>query len=283
MNAGPTPDPDTATLDAARAHARSLAAAAEASTGRTMPARAAEDLPPGVRADDVVWDETLGAGGCAGHHLARGTVLRVTDLAGDASLHLVVHNARRPSERINVADTVKVQWQAYLGPGALLLSDLGRVLMTIVADSSGRHDAICGCSNRTTNEQRYGSGGVHSTSPNGRDLLHLAGARFDLARRDIPTGITLFKGVRVEADGSLTFDGAVTGPTSVDLRAEMDVVVTVANVPHPLDRRAEYTAGPVRLTAWRADRADPDPFRDSSPERARAFENTDDERASVAP
>jgi urea carboxylase-associated protein 2 len=282
MDAGPTPDPDTATLDAARVHARSLVIPTEPATGRTVPAGSAVDLPVGVDPTDVVWDETLGAGGSAGHRLARGTVLRIADLEGDGSLHLVVHRADRTSERINGADTVKVQWQAYLGTGALLLSDLGRVLMTVVADTSGRHDALCGCSNRTVNERRYGSGGVSSPSPNGRDLLYLAGARFDLARRDVPNGVTLFKGVRIEPDGALTFDGAVTGPTHVDLRAEMDVIVTVANVPHPMDPRADYTAGRVQLTAWRAERPDPDPFRDTSPERSRAFDNTEDDRAGVA-
>jgi urea carboxylase-associated protein 2 len=224
----------------------------------------------------VVWDETLGGGGHAGRRLSRDTVLRIADIEGDASLHLVVHNAWCPSERLNVADTVKVQWQAYLGAGAVLLSDLGRVLMTVVADSSARHDALCGASNRALDEHRYGSGAVHSSTPNARDLLALALARFDLTRRDLPTGITWFKGVRVDGDGSLHFDGAPTGPTAVELRAEMDVVVTVANVPHPLDPRPEYTVGPVRLTAWRAERPRPDPFRDTSPERSRAFENTED-------
>lgn len=96
------------------------------------------------------------------------------------------------------------------------------------------------------------------------------------ARRDLPTGITWFKGVRLDPDGSLHFDGVSTGPTAVELRADMDVVVTVANVPHPLDPRPDYTVGPVRLTAWRGERPRPDPFRDTSPERSRAFDNTED-------
>ena len=52
----------------------------------------------------------------------------------------------RSWERLNVADTVKVPWQAYLGAGHPLLSDQGRVLATVVADTLGpprhvvRHD-----------------------------------------------------------------------------------------------------------------------------------------------
>ena len=73
----------------------------------------------------MLWDETIGAGNYASHELPRGAVLRIADLDGDACVHLVVHNAARPAERLNVADTVKVQWQAYLGPGRVLLSDMG--------------------------------------------------------------------------------------------------------------------------------------------------------------
>src|SRR5258705_502137 len=86
------------------------------STGRALPASDAVDLRPGLDPDALIWDETLVAGGYAGHLLPRDAVLRVTDLHGDGSLHLIVHDAHRPSERLNVADTVKVQWQAYLGP-----------------------------------------------------------------------------------------------------------------------------------------------------------------------
>src|SRR5215217_7816649 len=121
----------TATLEAARAHARSQEGRA-AATGATIPADRATDLPGHVRAGDVVWDETIAVGGYGGRVLRRDTIVRFTDIDGDTCLNLVVWNARQTAERLNVADTVKVQWQAYLGPGSLLLSDMGRVLLTIV-------------------------------------------------------------------------------------------------------------------------------------------------------
>jgi uncharacterized protein YcgI (DUF1989 family) len=63
----------------------------------------------------------------------------------------------------------------------------------------------------------------------------------------------------------------------VDLRAELDVLVMIANVPHPLDERPTYSSSTVRVTAWRRPPAAvDDPVRSSSPERRRAFENTDD-------
>jgi urea carboxylase-associated protein 2 len=268
--------PSTATLEGARAHARGQAGAASAA-GVTIPAGAAADPPPGVDPASLVWDETLGAGSYAARRLPRGTVVRITDLDGDACVNVQLVNARDRVERLNPPDTVKVQWQAYLGTGALLLSGQGRVLATVVADTSGRHDALCGHGNRRSHEARFGHGGVHGPAPAARDLLALGAARFGLTRRDIGAGVNLFKGVRVGADGSLRFDGAPTAAGAhVELRLELDVIVIVANAPHPLDPRPTCTAGPARFTAWSADRPDPDPFRATTPERRRAFENTED-------
>lgn len=262
--------PGTSTLEDARAHARSQAAAA-AGSGVTVPAGDAADLPPGVDAAAVVWDETLPGGGYAARRLPRGAVLRLTDLDGDACAALVVHRADHTAERLNVADTVKVQWQAYLGPGALLLSDMGRSLMTVVADTSGRHDALCGCTTAAT------AGGAWADRPNGRDLLCLGLAKHGLARRDLPPNVNLFAAVRVDADGALHFDPSGTPGAHVDLRADLDVLVTVADVTHPLDARPDHVPTPLRLTAWRAiPPGEDDPFRAATPERERAFLNNDE-------
>jgi urea carboxylase-associated protein 2 len=270
------PDDSTSTLAGARAHARSLAAAAT-SAGLTVPSSAAVDLPAGVDPSSVIWDETIDLGGYSSRALPRGTVLRIVDLEGDGCVQLLVYNAAKTTERLNVADTVKVQWQAYLDEGALLLSDMGRVLMTITADSSVRHDCLCGCSNRATNDQRYGDGAISGSTPNARDLLALAAAKHGLARVDLAPNVTLFKGVRVSENGNLAFDGEVTPPTAVELRAEMDVLVLLANTPHPLDERVEYAGTVVRVSAWRGPHAEPgSPLRAATPERQRAFLNTDE-------
>lgn len=268
----------TATLDGARADARAQVDAAGEATGRRLPAADAvdaSDLPDGVTPAAVRWSETIGAGGYAARRLGRDTLLRIEDLEGDACVQLLVFNAANTAERLNVADTVKVQWQAYLGEGALLLSDLGRVLLTIVADTSGRHDCLCGGSNRRGNDERYGDGSVSGPAPSARDLLALGGLKHGLARADIGPCINLFRRVRVADDGSLHLLDH-QGPAAVTLRAELDVIVLVANTPHPLDPRPAYQAGPVRLVAWHAERPAEDPWRATTPERERAFLNTED-------
>jgi len=57
----------TSDTTGARAHARAMAGT-RVDAMPTIPATAATDLPPGVAAADVVWDETIaaGAGAAAG-------------------------------------------------------------------------------------------------------------------------------------------------------------------------------------------------------------------------
>ena len=261
---------------AARDHARRMAGTVVEAMPVLPPV--ATDLPAGVQADDLLWEETIAAGGYASRRLTRGTRLRLIDLKGDACASLLLFNAEMPSERLNVADTVKVQWNAYLGEGKLLLSDMGRVLMSISADDAGLHDTFCGTSNAATNAAKYGDGSNSGPHPNGRDRFVLGVAKHGLQRRDVHPCVNLFKGARIEADGTITPQvGPFEPGRSVVLRAEMDVIVVIANCPHVLDQRPEWTVTPLRATAWQGPVTDTDdPIRNATPEGLRAFQNVED-------
>jgi urea carboxylase-associated protein 2 len=241
-----------------------------------LPVSGAVDLPAGVAAADLIWDEVLEAGEYSGHRVPRGAIVRLIDLEGDGCAHVAIHHAGLPSERLNLADTTKVQWQMYPTEGSVLLSDRGRVLMAFDSDTSGRHDTICSAPNRVAHDAKYGEGRVEGAYPNARDRLIVALAKFGLGRRDLPPTVSFFKGVRVGADGSLHLDPVPGRPgTHVDLRAELDVIFSVANVPHVLDGRTDYCCTAVRITAWQAPPRAPGD-RPGSPEMQRAYENTDD-------
>jgi urea carboxylase-associated protein 2 len=267
----------TADPKAARRHARSMEGTVVEAMP-TVPARRAADRPPGVPAEDMIWEETLAAGGYAARRLARGARLRLVDTHGDACASMLVFNSELPTERLNVADTVKVQWNAYPGAGAMLLSDMGRVLMSVLEDGAGTHDSFCGASNAQDNARRYGSGDNWGPHPNARDRFLLGAAKFGLGRRDIHPCLNWFKGVRIAADGSVRLDhGPFVPGRALTLRADMDLIVVLANCPHPLDPRPDFCVTPVRVSAWRgAPAADDDPVRCAGPEAQRAFWNTDE-------
>ncbi|WP_430428413.1 urea amidolyase associated protein UAAP1 [Parasphingorhabdus sp.] len=261
---------------AARDHAREMAGTIVESMPVLPPV--ADDLPADVAAEDLLWEETIAAGGYTSRKLARGSRLRLIDLEGDACASLLIFNAEMPSERLNVADTVKVQWNAYLGSGKLLLSDMGRVLISIVKDEAGTHDAFCGTSNAATNKAKYGEGRNSSTCPNGRDRLLLGSAKYGLQRRDVHPCINLFKGTRIETDGTITpLLGPFEAGRELLLRAEMDVIVVIANCPHILDSRENWTVTPLRISAWSgAMTSADDEIRNATPEGLRAFQNVED-------
>lgn len=211
------------------------------------------DPPAGV--DRLTWADIVPGGGYTQRVLARGSMLRLTDVSGSACAHLLLHHAEGPWERLNVADTVKVQWNAYPSAGSLLLSDQGRVLASIWADSSATHDALCG------------------TSALGHELFTVAAAKNGLTRRDLPPSLSFFRGVRVEPNGDLTPTGSAGSGASVTLRIEMPVIVLLANVPHPLTPEVECTD--LEVASWRDHPTRPDdPLWTSAPEARRAFENT---------
>jgi hypothetical protein len=266
----------TATTHAAREHARAQGGQV-ADAMPVLPARAWPDPPAGVDPVDLTWAETVAGGGYTSKVVSRGTTIRLTDLHGQACAHVLLFNADQPWERLNAADTVKVPWQAYLGYGHPLLSDQGRVLATIVADTSGRHDALCGSSSRAANERRYGDGAAEGLSPAGRELFLVAAAKHDLGPRDLPPSLSFFQAVRVRDGGALAFDGSAGPGTGVELRAELPLIVLLANTSHPLDPRAEYVSTPLEVLAWRGRATGPDDaLWSSSPESERAYLNTAD-------
>ncbi|MFD1107121.1 urea amidolyase associated protein UAAP1 [Sphingobium olei] len=261
---------------AARNHARAMAGTVVEAMPVLPPV--ADDLPDGVSADALLWEETIAPGGYATRRIPRGARLRLIDLKGDACASLLIFNADMPTERLNVADTVKVQWNAYLGAGKLLLSDMGRVLMSLLEDGAETHDTFCGTSNPVTNAAKYGTGTNSGPTPSGRDRFLLGVAKHGLQRRDVHPCVNLFKGARIESDGTIVPQiGPFEPGRQLVLRAEMDVILVIANCPHVLDPREEWTVTPLRATAWRGPVTPAaDPIRNATPEGLRAFENVED-------
>ena len=133
---------------------------------------------------------------------ARGARLRIEDVEGDGCAGLLLHRADRTAERLNVADTVKVQWQAYLGVGLAPAlrpgSGAGRHRGGHVRPPRRlvRHEHAGGQRGPLRRRRRW-----TGSSPNGRDHFAVALLKHGLERRDVAPNINLFKGVRVEPDG----------------------------------------------------------------------------------
>lgn len=228
------------------------------SHARAQVQRAAMRIPPtpvDVEPARLVWAESIPANGYTARVLARGTRLRLSDPDGGACAHLLLYRAEAPWERLNVADTMKVPWQAYLSAGHPLLSDQGRLLATVLADSSSHHDLLCG------------------PTPAGRELLLLGAMKHGLDIRDVAPSLSFFRGVRVDpGSGALQFTGSAGPGTAVDLLVHLPVMLVLANAAHPLDPDPHLTG--LDVLGWRAGEQLSTPVNDE-PEYLRALFNTE--------
>lgn len=265
------PDDTVAAIAANKQRYDELKRVAQTHVPRALPppsARPAPDLPAG----GVLGRDRLPGGWYSSIVLRRRQALRIDTPHGAAAVALVAWALPDTSERLNYADTIKIQWTAALGKGRVLFSDMGRVMLSLIEDSCGAHDTIAGGS--TPGSVRLHGG--NAPRRNTRDNFLLAAGKHGLSRRDVPPCISFFAPVRTDEAGRLVWDAAKRREGDfVDLRAEMDLLVALSNCPHPLDPdQSEPPA--VAITRFRAPPAAPDDLcRTATAEAIRGFENTD--------
>lgn len=235
-----------------------------------LPGPSSLPAPPITPGSVLSYDRVPG-GGYLALRLRRGEVVRVAATGRASSVALVCWRADETAERLNLADTAKLQWTTGVERGRVLFSDMGRVMLSVVEDSCGAHDVLVGGSTAAGNAARYGGAPTRNT----RDNLVLAAAKLGLERRDIPPALSLFAPVGVDKDGALYWrTGVARGDDFADLRAEMDLLLALSVCPHPLDPEAAFDPAPVDVVRFRPGPSDGSDFcRSVSAEAVRGFEN----------
>ena len=71
--------------------------------------------------------------------LKQGQTLRIIDSEGQQAVDALLYCAEDPAERYSSQDTLRVQGSAYIELGTQLISNKGRVMAHLTADSCGRH------------------------------------------------------------------------------------------------------------------------------------------------
>ena len=186
-------------------------------------------------------------------HLVAGQTFRIVDLDGNQAVDTLFFRADATHERYSASDTIRMQRNLYLTTGTVLRSNAGAAMLTIVADTCGRHDTVGGACSAESNTVRYG----HHVKfmHNCRDSFVLAAARANLGleKRDLSNNINFFMNVPVTPDGKLTFeDGISAGGKYVELRAEMDVLCLISNCPQLNNPCNAYNPTPIRVLVWDA-------------------------------
>jgi urea carboxylase-associated protein 1 len=203
------------------------------------------------------YDFTLRAGEPWLYDLKRGETLRIVDLEGNQAVDTLYYSSTDAAERYSAQDTVRAQGNLYLTAGSVLMSNHNNALLTIVADTCGRHDTLGGACAAESNTVRYALEKRHMHSCRDSFLNAIThchcGAGAGLTKRDLVSNINFFMNVPVTREGSLTFEDGISAPGKyVELRAEQDVTVLISNCPQLNNPCNGYNPTPVRLVIWEA-------------------------------
>lgn len=186
------------------------------------------------------------------HVVKRGETLRIVDVEGNQAADTLFFNADDPHERYSATGTIREQGNVYIGVGTKIVSDLCRPMLTVTADTVGRHDTLGGACATESNTVRYAldKKSMHAC----RDSFLLAVAqndRFGLTKRDIAHNINFFMNVTVTPDGGLTFADGVSGPGKyIEMCALMNVIVLISNCPQLNNPCNAYNPTPIEVLIW---------------------------------
>jgi urea carboxylase-associated protein 1 len=181
----------------------------------------------------------------------KGQTLRIVDLEGNQAADVIFYNRDDLAEHYSATDTMVQQGGIYLTTGSVIRSNDGRPMLTIVADTCGRHDTLGGACAAESNTVRYALQKKYMHSCRDNYLIALQRADMGLTKRDLVPNINFFMNVPVTDSGDLKFDDGVSGPGKyVEMRAEMDVWVLISNCPQLNNPCNAYNPTPIQLIVW---------------------------------
>lgn len=182
------------------------------------------------------------------HEIKAGQTFRIVDLGGNQAVDTLFYNAHDTAESYSATATMVEQRNIYLTAGTALLSNLRNTMLTIVADTCGRHDTLGGACSAESNQVRYAIEKRHMHACRSSFLLAVADPKWKLSKRDLTANINFFMNVPVTPDGRLTFEDGISEPLKyVELRADMDVICVISNCPQLNNPCNDYNPTPVQV------------------------------------
>ncbi len=237
--------------------------------------------------NEIIVEERI-EGGCHWSlSLAKGMVLRLVDEQGGANVGMLFFNPLNLLERYNAPDTLKCQHTFKLSKGNCLYSDMGRIFCSIIEDSVGWHETICGNTTKDIVKKKWGERSYqeykNQWQQNGYDSFLVELTKYGLNKKDMASNLNLFSKVEVDSNGDLLYvpENSQAGDF-IELRFEMDTLVLFHTCPHPLNPDSDYPRKPISYQIRKADIVESDDFcMNSREENIRGFENNRIFNASV--
>lgn len=227
----------------------------------------------------VLYSDTLPGGKHWSMRMRRGTSLKLIDVEGGANVGMLFYNPENTLERYNAPDTLKCQHTFKLTKGHCLYSDMGRIFCSIVDDSTGWHDTVCGNTNRNLVDEKWGERNYQTARnkwlQNGNDSFLVEAGKYGLGKKDLAANLNLFSAIGTDDEGNMSYKvGNSKAGDSITLRFEMDTIVLFHTCPHPLNPATEYPFNPVQYQILQSEPVTEDDFcMNACAENKRGFEN----------
>jgi len=194
----------------------------------------------------ILYDFTIPARASWSRVVKKGQTARIIDVGGNQSGDCLLYNAHDPAERYSASDTIVAQNNIFLTTGTTLMSNEGNPMMTVTADTLGRHDTIGGACSCESNTLRYGFFTKHQHACVENFLYELG--QHNLGKRDMVSNINWFMNVPVEPDGALGIVDGISAPGKyLDLLAQMDTLVVISNCPQMNNPCNGFNPTPIRI------------------------------------
>jgi hypothetical protein len=192
----------------------------------------------------------------------KGMQMQLTDLEGGGNVGMLFFNPTFLSEKYNAPDTLKSQHTFKLTQGHCLYSDMGRVFASIIEDTFGWHETVCGNSHSEHIQSRWGEKHYQSQRndwlQNGFDAFLVELTKYRLKKQDLAANLNFFSEVSSDPDGKLQLSRQSKKNDSITLRFEMDTLVVMHTCPHPLSTETDYPQKPVQIYLEKAEPVAPD-------------------------
>lgn len=204
-----------------------------------------------LQAEHAVFNRVQAAGEPCLWEIRKDQTLRIVDLEGNQAADVIFYNRQNTDEHYSATETMLRQGGIYLTTGSVLYSSEGRPMLTIVADTCGRHDTLGGACAAESNTVRYALAKKFMHSCRDNYLYAIQNSDAGLSKADLVPNINFFMNVPVTAAGELTFADGVSGPGKyVEMRAEMDLWGLLSNCPQLNNPCNAYNPTPVQLLIW---------------------------------
>lgn len=181
---------------------------------------------------DAVYESLIPAGDGWMHPLKKGQVLRIVDLEGNQGLDFLCYDLHNPEDHYSATQTIVRQKKLYINTGSVMVTESGKELLEIVADTCTCHDTMGGACATESNTVRYGHHTLHMKTCRDTFLMKISEHADKYSKVDLVPNINLFAQILKLPDGRFEFLDGISAPGSyVEFKALNDTMILISNCP----------------------------------------------------